>query len=58
MKKITVTEKIKVKRLPKRGVYDFATIAKILDDSFVCHIGFVIDEEDTHFLTSYEIRNP
>ena len=45
MKKITVTEKIKVKRLPKRGVYDFATIAKILDDSFVCHIGFVIDDQ-------------
>ncbi len=31
----------KVKRIPKRGHYDKATIYSILDDEFVCHIGFV-----------------
>jgi len=35
-----VTNKIKVKRMPKRGFYDLETIYKILDDTFVCHIGF------------------
>ncbi len=35
-----VSNKIKVKRMPKRGFYDLETICKILDDTFVCHIGF------------------
>jgi len=34
-------EKIKVKRVPKRGVYDKETIYRILDKDFVCHIGFI-----------------
>lgn len=33
--------KVKVKRVPKRGVYDKATIYRILDRDFVCHIGFI-----------------
>lgn len=36
-----VTQKTKVKRLPKRGHYDLETIYSILDDEFVCHVGFV-----------------
>lgn len=43
MKNLNVTEKTKVKRLAKRAVYDFEAISKILDDSFICHLGFVID---------------
>jgi len=31
----------KVKRVPKRGHYDKETIYRILDDSQICHIGFV-----------------
>lgn len=53
MKKLSITEKTKVKRLPKRGIYDFESIVKILDDSFVCHIGFVIDEQPFVIPTCY-----
>lgn len=28
---------------PERGVYDFDAIAAILDDGFLCHVGFVAD---------------
>jgi len=36
-----VEDKIRVKRLPKRGFYDKTTVYKILDDDFVCQVGFV-----------------
>jgi uncharacterized protein len=37
------TERTQVKRLPKRGAYDHETVYKILDEAFVCHVGFVVD---------------
>jgi uncharacterized protein len=37
------TERTTVKRLPKRGVYDRATIDAILDEALLCHVGFVVD---------------
>jgi hypothetical protein len=37
------TNKTKVKRAPKRGYYDTKTIYKILDNDFICQIGFVYD---------------
>ena len=33
----------RVRRHPERGAYDRATIAAILDEAFVCHLGFVHD---------------
>jgi nitroimidazol reductase NimA-like FMN-containing flavoprotein (pyridoxamine 5'-phosphate oxidase superfamily) len=36
-----VTEKTKVRRIPKRGHYDFETIAQILDADFLCQVAFV-----------------
>ncbi len=36
-----LTDKTKVKRSPKRGHYNRATIDQVLDNSYVCHIGFV-----------------
>ena len=35
------TERTRVKRVPKRGLYDRKTINTILDDHFLCHVGFV-----------------
>ncbi len=35
------TNRTKVKRIPKRGHYDLETICSILDEEFVCHMGFV-----------------
>ena len=40
---IKQTEKTKVRRLPKRGNYDRDVINSILDDAFICHVGFVVD---------------
>ena len=39
----TQTERTKVKRLPARGHYDRETINAILDEAFICHVGFVVD---------------
>ena len=39
----TKTERTRVKRLPDRGKYDRETIYPILDEAFICHVGFVID---------------
>jgi nitroimidazol reductase NimA-like FMN-containing flavoprotein (pyridoxamine 5'-phosphate oxidase superfamily) len=39
----TPTTRTKVKRLPKRGQYDRATVYKILDAGAICHVGYVID---------------
>ena len=43
MSTFTPTERTQVKRLPKRGMYDHETVFKILDEAFVCHVGFVVD---------------
>ncbi len=37
------TPRTRVRRLPKRGHYDRATIDAILDEGLVCHVGFVVD---------------
>src|SRR6059036_3821757 len=38
-----VTERVRVRRLPERGVYDRETIDGILDEARICHLGFVAD---------------
>jgi nitroimidazol reductase NimA-like FMN-containing flavoprotein (pyridoxamine 5'-phosphate oxidase superfamily) len=43
MSAFTPTPRTQVKRLPKRGAYDRETVFKILDQAFVCHVGFVVD---------------
>jgi len=35
----------RVRRAPKRGVYDRAAIDAILDEAIVCHVGFVHDDQ-------------
>jgi nitroimidazol reductase NimA-like FMN-containing flavoprotein (pyridoxamine 5'-phosphate oxidase superfamily) len=37
------TERTRLKRLPKRGVYDRELVYQILDEGFICHVGFVVD---------------
>ena len=37
------SDRTKVRRLPDRGAYDTETIHRILDDNFVCHVGFNAD---------------
>jgi uncharacterized protein len=43
MSTFTPTQRTQVKRLPKRGAYDCETVFKILDEAFVCHVGFVVE---------------
>jgi len=40
-------------RLPARGHYDFETIAAILDEAFVCHVGFVTNGQPYVIPTIY-----
>src|SRR5215472_18817502 len=48
-----LTERTQVKRLPKRGAYDRETVYKILDEAFVCHVGFVVDGQPFVIPTNY-----
>ena len=40
---IAQTEKTRLRRLPKRGAFDRETVNSILDEAFICHIGFTVD---------------
>jgi uncharacterized protein len=40
MDSTTQTQRTTVKRLPARGHYDRETINSILDEAFICHVGF------------------
>jgi uncharacterized protein len=37
------TDRTRVRRLPERAAYDRATVHAILDEGFVCHLGFQVD---------------
>lgn len=40
---LEMTERTRVRRLPKRGNYELDTIRAILDEALLCHVGFVVD---------------
>ena len=50
---ITPTERTTLKRLPKRGVFERQRIYEILDEGFVCHLGFTIDQRPFVIPTAY-----
>jgi nitroimidazol reductase NimA-like FMN-containing flavoprotein (pyridoxamine 5'-phosphate oxidase superfamily) len=43
MSQFTPTERTQVRRLPDRGKYDSESVYGILDEAFICHVGFVVD---------------
>ena len=47
------TERTRLRRLPERGVYDRETVHAILDEGFVCHVGFVVDGRPYVIPTGY-----
>jgi nitroimidazol reductase NimA-like FMN-containing flavoprotein (pyridoxamine 5'-phosphate oxidase superfamily) len=49
----TPTERTRVVREPHRGVYDRTEIYKILDEGFVCHVGFETDGQPFVIPTLY-----
>ena len=50
---ISPTDRTRVVREPHRGVYDRAKIYKILDEGFVCHVGFSADGQTYVIPTMY-----
>jgi nitroimidazol reductase NimA-like FMN-containing flavoprotein (pyridoxamine 5'-phosphate oxidase superfamily) len=53
MDQMALTARTQVKRLPKRGQYDRETIDRILDEGFICHVGFVHDGSPVVIPTGY-----
>ncbi len=45
MKSYDQSNRNRVRRAPKRGKYDQATLFKILDDGYVCHVGFCVEDQ-------------
>jgi len=53
MEAYTPTARTQVKRLAKRGVYDKAQVHAILDEGFLCHVGFAVDGQPYVIPTGY-----
>lgn len=47
------TERTTVKRLPKRANYERETVYKILDEGFICHVGFNVEGRPFVIPTGY-----
>jgi nitroimidazol reductase NimA-like FMN-containing flavoprotein (pyridoxamine 5'-phosphate oxidase superfamily) len=50
---IDQTDRTRVRRIPKRGVFDRETIYSILDEGFICHVGFAVDGKPFVLPTGY-----
>jgi nitroimidazol reductase NimA-like FMN-containing flavoprotein (pyridoxamine 5'-phosphate oxidase superfamily) len=53
MEKFTQTARTTLKRLPKRGAFDRESINQILDEGFICHVGFAVDGQPFVIPTGY-----
>ena len=49
----TPTPRTRVVREPQRAVYDRDALNQILDEAFLCHVGFVVDGQPYVIPTSY-----
>jgi nitroimidazol reductase NimA-like FMN-containing flavoprotein (pyridoxamine 5'-phosphate oxidase superfamily) len=49
----TPSVRTRVIREAERGVYDRATAYQILDEGFICHVGFVVDNQPFVIPTAY-----
>ncbi|HEV8424615.1 MAG TPA: pyridoxamine 5'-phosphate oxidase family protein [Actinomycetes bacterium] len=47
------TERTRARRLPERAAYDRATVHAILDEGFICHVGFQVDGQPYVVPTGY-----
>ena len=50
---LAVTDRTRIKRLPKRGVFDRGAVYRILDEGFVCHVAFAVDGQPYAIPTGY-----
>jgi nitroimidazol reductase NimA-like FMN-containing flavoprotein (pyridoxamine 5'-phosphate oxidase superfamily) len=51
------TLRTRVVREPQRAVYDRETVNQILDEAFLCHVGFAVDGQPYVIPTSYGRHN-
>ena len=51
------TARTRVVREADRGVYDRETVYHILDEGFLCHVGFIVDGQPFVIPTSYGRRD-
>ena len=49
----TPTARTRVVREPQRGIYDRDAVNHILDEAFLCHVGFVVDGQPFVIPTSF-----
>src|ERR1041384_3895727 len=47
------TARTTLRRLPKRGSFERETVNGILDEGFVCHVGFVVEGQPFVIPTAY-----
>jgi hypothetical protein len=53
MRPFTPTKRSTLKRLPKRAAYERKTIYRILDEAFICHVGFIESDHPIVIPTAY-----
>ena len=53
MNSIPVTARTTLKRLPQRGSHDREVVNQILDEGFICHVGFVSEGRPVVIPTGY-----
>src|SRR5690242_10228457 len=53
MNDLPQTQRTTLKRLPKRGSRERETINQILDEGFICHVGFSIEGQPFVIPTGY-----
>jgi nitroimidazol reductase NimA-like FMN-containing flavoprotein (pyridoxamine 5'-phosphate oxidase superfamily) len=50
---IAQTDRTKLRRIPKRGNFQRETIYRILDEAFICHVGFTVEDQPFVIPTGY-----
>src|SRR5437879_13782344 len=50
---VASTSRTRINREPQRAVYDRETAYQILDEGFICHVGFSVDGQPYEITTSY-----
>ena len=53
MYELASKQRTKLKRLPKRGNFEREKIYEILDEAFICHVGFVVNGQPFVIPTAY-----
>lgn len=48
-----MSDKTRIRRLPERGISDREAIDRILDEGFVCHVAYVVDDRPVVLPTLY-----